>query len=124
MCVFKSESSFFTLNKNSMYYEVLPTVFVSFSHITGLPGRFCISGCMQLVGRKLNISLPHWSVDYNIESCLVCKTVGFFLKISLVYRVFIRHHRSENSPLTMQNSLANISYSITIFDSDMEPLSK
>ena len=70
------------------------------------------------------MSHSHTGVFTIIESCLVCKTVGFFLKISLVYRVFIRHHRSENSPLTMQNSLANISYSITIFDSDMEPLSK
>ena len=38
--------------------------------------------------------------------------------------VFIRHWRLENSPLTMQNSRANVEWPMTIFYSDTEPLSK
>ena len=39
-------------------------------------------------------------------------------------RVFIRHWRYENSPLTMQNSLANVWWPMTSFFSDVEPLLK
>ena len=45
-----------------------------------------------------------------------------------VATVFIRHQRLENSLFITQNSLANIkflvAYSMTIFYSDVEPLSK
>ena len=45
----------------------------------------------------------------------------------LKLRVFIyfnRHRRLENSPFTMQNSPTNVRYPLTIFYSDVEPLSK
>ena len=43
-----------------------------------------------------------------------------------VYRLFFRHRRSENSPFNMQNSLAKakVRYTMDIFYSDVEPLSK
>ena len=37
--------------------------------------------------------------------------------------MFIRHRRWENSPLTTHNSTANVRQPLTIFFSDMEPLS-
>ena len=37
---------------------------------------------------------------------------------------FIRHWRLENSTFTMQNSLTNVPYPMTIIYSDLEPLSK
>ena len=41
-----------------------------------------------------------------------------------VYRVFFRHQRLENSAFNMQNSLAKVWYSMNVFYSDVEPLSK
>ena len=43
---------------------------------------------------------------------------------TLNIRVFIRHQSSENSLFTTQNSLTNTWQLMTIFYSDMEPLSK
>ena len=37
---------------------------------------------------------------------------------------FIRYRRLENSPFTMQNSLTNVLYPMTVIYSDLEPLSK
>ena len=37
---------------------------------------------------------------------------------------FIRHWKLENSTFTMQNSLTNVPYPMTIIYSDLEPLSK
>lgn len=41
-----------------------------------------------------------------------------------LFRVFIRYWRSENSPLIMQNSLANVWWPMTSLFSDVEPLLK
>ena len=45
--------------------------------------------------------------SFNNGSCLYTSNLKLRL-ISSLYRVFIRHRRSENSPLTKQNSMVNV----------------
>ena len=73
-----------------------------------------------------------WEKRSHSKSCFpLGKAKSFLPKCKMasvmtpnVYRVFFRHQRLENSAFNMQNSLAKVWYSMNVFYSDVEPLSK
>ena len=96
------------------------------------------SGCPVIKGMKMSATKCFFLSRGNQQICFYshycqhqCKFIGTKDRVyirkefhSHRIRVFIRHQRSENSQLITQNSPVNVRQPMTIFYSDVEPLSK